>query len=555
MLKKKFFLVLGLLSVFVLNAQQAPDFTITDSDGKTRKLYADYVSKGKVVVLEVFFTTCPPCATHAPHWQSLYETVKSQYPGKVEFILLSDKSADNNVAVAQYKTSKGLTMLAAGSDGGSLSAVQPYKSGQFGPFYGTPTFVIITPGTGQVLFDVRGSGPAATMDSIHQHIARMLLPECRVRTALGDTLRNYRLQLDVPGGAPVQHQVADGVFTLESFGNLPGLPFFEIAASKKNDPLNGVSTYDLVQINKQILGITPFQEPWQFVAADANNSGSISTFDIVELRKLILGVYDTLPNSPSWVFAPAKDTISPLACPDFTAIKRGDVNGNASADSLMAGNDRTGFSGRLWLDDPELQAGQFFQLEVRIDRSAAWEGFQGSLLFEPRAVEITALHSDALSGWNPQAWQLREGQVRWSWLAGAAVDLPAGAAVLRIEGRALRAGRLSDGLQAGKRLPTEAYPAAGERLSLDWVFGNRSASGLTVAPNPARAWIGVWLEHAAAERLPVELLSPEGRVVYRQHWDLRPGENYLELRPANLPAGWYALRVGDQAPARVLWRP
>ncbi|MBL7776468.1 MAG: hypothetical protein JNK89_10735, partial [Saprospiraceae bacterium] len=50
-------------------------------------------------------------------------------------------------------------------------------------------------------------------------------------------------------------------------------------------------------------------------------------------------------------------------------------------------------------------------------------------------------------------------------------------------------------------------------------------------------------------------LSPEGRVVYRQHWDLRPGENYLELRPANLPAGWYALRVGDQAPARVLWRP
>jgi hypothetical protein len=63
---------------------------------------------------------------------------------------------------------------------------------------------------------------------------------------------------------------------------------------KDNDPLNGVSTFDLVLINKHILGLEPLNSPYKMIAADANNSRSITTFDIVELRKLILGIYTEL---------------------------------------------------------------------------------------------------------------------------------------------------------------------------------------------------------------------------------------------------------------------
>ena len=131
---KKLILPVFLAACFSLSAAPAPDFTITDSDGNTRQLYADFVNQGKIVVLEIFFINCPPCVTHAPHWQTLYTNMKAQYPGQVEFLMLSNKNADNNAAVAQYKISKGLTMPAAGSNGGSLAAVQPYESGQFGPF-------------------------------------------------------------------------------------------------------------------------------------------------------------------------------------------------------------------------------------------------------------------------------------------------------------------------------------------------------------------------------------------------------------------------------------
>jgi hypothetical protein len=79
------------------------------------------------------------------------------------------------------------------------------------------------------------------------------------------------------------------------FYNFNGIPLTAnatITPSKDDNPLNGVSTYDLVLISKHILGIESLNSPYKMIAADANKSGSITTFDIVELRKMILGIYD-----------------------------------------------------------------------------------------------------------------------------------------------------------------------------------------------------------------------------------------------------------------------
>ena len=85
-------ILLLLISLFLqtfLSAAPAPDFTVPTSDGQVRKLYQDYVNQQKLVVLEIFFTTCPPCASHAPYWQALYLDMIAAHPGKVEFMLLS----------------------------------------------------------------------------------------------------------------------------------------------------------------------------------------------------------------------------------------------------------------------------------------------------------------------------------------------------------------------------------------------------------------------------------------------------------------------------------
>lgn len=125
----------------------------------------------------------------------------------------------------------------------------------------------------------------------------------------------------------------------------------EVRPYKKSNPLNGVSTFDLVQIQLHILGIKPLDAPWKIVAADANLDGKVTLQDVVLLQKLILGVIPELPHGLSWRFYPKShvftDPADPFATPlpetvhvpgttdpiihlfEFTGVKIGDVNGSA----------------------------------------------------------------------------------------------------------------------------------------------------------------------------------------------------------------------------------
>ena len=51
-----------------LKSKPAPDFALTTPDGKTLRLSEQ---KGKVVVLDLWATWCPPCRKSLPHLQSL----------------------------------------------------------------------------------------------------------------------------------------------------------------------------------------------------------------------------------------------------------------------------------------------------------------------------------------------------------------------------------------------------------------------------------------------------------------------------------------------------
>ena len=112
-MKKELSTLLFSLLLFVCQATPAPDFTITTTDGVQRQLYNDYVNQGKVLVFEVFFTSCPPCSSHAPSWQALYQNMLAAHPGQVEFLILSTLTSDMNSVVATYRTNKGLTMPGA----------------------------------------------------------------------------------------------------------------------------------------------------------------------------------------------------------------------------------------------------------------------------------------------------------------------------------------------------------------------------------------------------------------------------------------------------------
>ena len=130
---------------------------------------------------------------------------------------------------------------------------------------------------------------------------------------------------------------------------LPKGDGYKVKAHKNDDVRNGVSTLDLVLIQRHILGLQTLQGPYKVIASDINNDGKVKSSDLLSLRKVILGILNEFPNEQtSWRFVPKGTTFADVTDPfgyneeisvgqldnssignDFTAVKIGDVNGNA----------------------------------------------------------------------------------------------------------------------------------------------------------------------------------------------------------------------------------
>ena len=559
-MKKCYLLPFALLLQTALFATPAPDFTVTTSDGQVRKLYQDYVHQQKVMVLEIFFTTCPPCAAHAPHLQTLYQNMLATHPGKVEFMLLSDKNADTDPVVNAYLTSKGLTMPAAGSSGGSLAAVQPYKSGTFGLFYGTPTFVVIAPGTGEVFFDIRGNSPQETMALISQKISELLpvVQDCFLKSYFENPVPNVQITVDAPAFDTTF--TASGEYSVSDIVPLQTASY-TISPFKNTDPLQGLSTWDLVLISKHILGLVIFTEPWQLLAADMNCSGSITTFDIVEGRKLILGINTGFSGcgGATWRFVPDPDG-SPAkgSCLNFRGVKIGDLTGPYFAPEIPV-DDRN--RDRLFVENRRLERGQTYRVQVRTDSDFRLMGFQLAFGLDPTTLRITRIESPVLEDFGEQNYNLElqrtEGYVPVSWTSAARPsELRAEETLLVLEVEALQNTLLSDVLGLRQQLRAEAYGESGEirPLELEWRDAPTISPGtVSLTPNPARDVVFAAFNAEREEDVLMQIIDVEGKVVFEKTVAAVKGANRAELRPDAPLSGLYFVKMNGKAAGRVLF--
>jgi photosystem II stability/assembly factor-like uncharacterized protein len=204
-------------------------------------------------------------------------------------------------------------------------------------------------------------------------------------------------------------QSASGSFILN---NIPACDSVWIKPQSDFDPLQGVSTYDLVLISKHILNIEPLTSPYSIIAADGNNSGTITTFDIVEIRKLILGIYNELPSNYSWRFIPKTYTFQnpsdpfseafpqeirmatldqDIANADFWSVKIGDVNGMYGPSAQAIGTDRDEKPEHAWPIKVQTQnTDGKFMVDFQTSQ-AGMSGLQFTLLFDASSLEFEQL--------------------------------------------------------------------------------------------------------------------------------------------------------------------
>ncbi len=542
----------------------APNFTVTTSDNQTIQLYQNFISQGKVVVIEAFFIACPPCGTHAPLFQNLYTQMQAAHPGKVEFIMLSTQSGDINTSVASYKVSKGLTMPAAGFDGGSTTALQPYTSGQFGQFLGTPTFIVIAPNTGEVHFDIRGNSASATITKLSQKIEELLPPPfvptyCNLKDPFNNSLADVQLQVKAP---PFDTTImANGAYALSTVASLANKTY-TIIPHKDDNPLNGLTTYDLVLISKHILGIEALKCAWQRLAADVNCSGSITTFDIVTARKVILGIDLELPCG-SWRFAPDSATAMNGDCMEFLGVKSGDVTAGVCNELAPMPEDRETW--HLAIDDRQLKAGETVFVTLNAAQSLDLQGFQADFSFDPRYMHINSLSATSLLDFSNENYNVdnsTSGTATVSWINPRGQNIDVDATVLVLEITSKKAGKLSEilGFNTGSPLRSEAYDGAGGTHALELIW--RNADNISympnneffISPNPVYSQFSVITYSDCDCDCLIEVIDLQGKSMYQNSFFASKGYHSWQIDMEGPAAGLYFLRVNGIVRGKiVIW--
>ena len=131
------FIILLLSFHLGLKAQKAPDFTISDTEGKQWNLY-DQIGQGKIVLLDFFFKDCKPCQTYTPMIEQLYKDYGSD-TGKVLVLGISDR--DDNNAVKQFEIDYGVSYPSCGYEGGGDTVTALFQN--WFTFLGWPTYAVI----------------------------------------------------------------------------------------------------------------------------------------------------------------------------------------------------------------------------------------------------------------------------------------------------------------------------------------------------------------------------------------------------------------------------
>lgn len=323
-----------------VKSQTIQNFSFTDIDGLTHNLYQNHLDQGKTVVIKFFFVACPPCRSNAPLFQNKHmEWGNNMHDTR--FMELSVLTTDDNNKVRGYKNTFGMTVISAGSDGNSHLVANIFKTGQFGPWYGTPSFAVIAPDrTVQypVLFSdldeaiertgaekPGGTAPDPTTVRVNiqtsiigfqDNVVKFFLKPMNLTTPKYEIIKNNNGQFTFtyPG---VSHPRVDNPVVI-----------METTAPAYHSSINSL---DLITIQRHILGTKPMTLQTQTLAADVNGDGKINSIDLIHIQKVIIGSLNEFPNQVKSYktipeILPVTENSGQTVDLPFTIIKMGNVN-------------------------------------------------------------------------------------------------------------------------------------------------------------------------------------------------------------------------------------
>jgi len=332
---------------------------------------------------------------------------------------------------------------------------------------------------------------------------------------------------------------------------------YTIKPENNINPLNGVSTLDLVAIQQHILGLERLDSPYKLIAADVDQSGTITALDIIQLRKLILGIYEEFPNNNSWRLIDGAynflDPVNPFAFEfpeeyairelvsdmnvDFVGVKIGDVNNTVKANANDVNiESRSNDSVELMISNASLSAGQSIEIPLKADLNSI-EGLQLAMNIDLEKAEIKGFIPMAkdLNAANVNMMQKSEGLIRISWHSNKEHDNnDFFTLVLDVKEDC----QVSDVLTIGKALNPEAY-RNNKAIDLSLEFENKIENKDAIVlhqnvPNPWSEQTNIKFYLPQQDQVVLNLFDMNGRRIFKKQIAGSEGENTISLDKSDL---------------------
>lgn len=338
------------------------------------------------------------------------------------------------------------------------------------------------------------------------------------------------------------------------FNGVPVGNDLSIVPSKDDNPMQGVSTYDLVLISRHILNIEMLDSPYKMIAADINSSKSITTFDLVQLRKMILQITTDFESNTSWRFVEKAYEFPVPSNPwaemfpeiinynnipasvldaDFVAVKIGDVN-NSSGFNSGENEDRGNGSVIFEAKNSRLVAGEAIQVAFHAKDFEA-QGYQFTIEYDDDLLEFLEVGEGVAGASNFGLAKLSEGAITASWnrYGEELADQP----IFTLVFKAKSSGKLGDALWLSDQFTrSEAYGQGGELQEVRLLFiDNEAFTDFELfqnKPNPFNETTVIGFKLPAAGTATLTLTDAAGKL--------------LKVVEGQYPAGYNEVRINRQ---------
>ncbi|NNE26971.1 MAG: T9SS type A sorting domain-containing protein, partial [Saprospiraceae bacterium] len=385
-----------------------------------------------------------------------------------------------------------------------------------------------------------------------------------IMTPMSDPIEEVMVELKDMEGLSSEMQMTgqNGNYAFES---VMTTGIYEIAPYSNDEPLNGVSTLDLLLIQKHILGQDLLDSPYKMIAADIDANGAISAIDLIQLRKLILGIFEEFPENDSWVFMPENyefvDPLAPWDYPgslplyemdemnmsaDFVGVKVGDVNNSLVMDSGMnSGVNQKSNTTYLTTENSKFRKGDLVAVPIQIGKNIDALGIQFTLQFDEYSllfegidrgvIDLSQEHFALLNSKkgiitisydDTEGWSMRENDILFTAYFEAKAD-----------------GSLADVLELNSSLAdAELYTTDWTTQPLTMVMSeslNDVSEKFEVfqnEPNPFAETTNVAFSNPQRQMVSIKIFDASARLVYKDSKVFEKGINAFTIDAAELNA-------------------